>query len=59
MIGPLKSKEPHLRSFFSSAGDMVPTLVWQFLQKSTGCGGGMNIFFSENHVILLMLKEGY
>jgi hypothetical protein len=25
MIGPLKSKEPHLRSFFSSAGDMVPS----------------------------------
>jgi hypothetical protein len=24
MIGPLKSKEPHLRNFFSSAGDMVP-----------------------------------
>jgi hypothetical protein len=24
MIRPLKSKEPHLRSFFSSAGDMVP-----------------------------------
>jgi hypothetical protein len=24
MIGLLKSKEPHLQSFFSSAGDMVP-----------------------------------
>jgi hypothetical protein len=24
MIGPLKSKEPHLRGFFRSAGDIVP-----------------------------------
>jgi hypothetical protein len=46
MIGPLKSKEPHLRSFFSSAGDMVPAAGdFFFLSLTDMWGPGLHLIF--------------